>query len=128
MFKISKKLILISVLTVLFILPLVISAVEFNVSGTGMPQQNVNLIPQIVRLINNIFNYLIWPFVVTVVIILFIMAGFAFITAAGEPGKLDTAKKFLIWALIGVVVIIVAFSIVITIQSILNLSSTPPNP
>jgi len=68
----------------------------------------------------NILNYVVWPIVITIVIIFFIMAGFKFLMAKGDPNELATARRFLIWAVAGVIVIILSFSIVSTIRITLN--------
>jgi len=48
-------------------------------------------------------------------------AGFLFITARGEPAQLQTAKKILLYAIIGIAVAILAFSIITISKAILGL-------
>jgi NAD/NADP transhydrogenase beta subunit len=43
---------------------------------------------------------------------MFIVAGILFLTSMGDPGKLATARAAVIWAVVGVVVAIIAFSII----------------
>jgi len=40
--------------------------------------------------------------------VFFIIGGFYFLTAAGDPGKFQTAKNIFLWTAIGVVVIVLA--------------------
>lgn len=44
--------------------------------------------------------------------IMIIIAGFYFITAMGEPEKINAAKKIILWTLIGLLVVICAKGIV----------------
>lgn len=62
-----------------------------------------------------------WPVVVTVVVIFFVLAGFKFLTAQGNPEELKIARRFLIWGVVGVIVIILSFSILISIRITLGL-------
>lgn len=47
-----------------------------------------------------------------VAVICFLVAGVLFLTAAGDPGKLTIARAAFIWGIVGVVVGILAFSII----------------
>lgn len=73
-------------------------------------------------IINNIIQIVVWPVFITAVVVMFIWAGFKFLTAQGEPGKITEARKALIWAVVGVAVGIVAFSAYATIKYILGIS------
>lgn len=42
------------------------------------------------------------------VVVLFIVAGILFLTAQGEPEKLETARKALIWGAVGTAIIAIA--------------------
>ncbi len=72
-------------------------------------------------IINRLLNIVVWPIFVAVVFLMFIWAGILFVTAHGDPTKVSTAKKTVIWAVIGVVVGVLAFSAVETIKAILGL-------
>jgi len=113
----KKKLNLLLSLIVLTGLPNLVFA-QFDVGSTPQPSNQGNyIIPSL--LINNIFNYIIWPVLVGVVIVLFIAAGIKFFTAKGEPGELETARRFLIWGVIGTIIIVLSTSIVLTIKTLL---------
>ena len=43
-----------------------------------------------------------------VIVIMFIFAGFMYLTARGEPGKIQIANKTILWATIGVGVLVLA--------------------
>ena len=63
----------------------------------------------------------IWPIVVGVIIIMFIVAGFEFLTAQGDPSKVARARQAVIWGVVGVFVILLAFSIIFIVQNAFNL-------
>lgn len=54
----------------------------------------------------------LWKFFVAFAMISFVIAGIYFLTAQGQPDKIDTAKRFVLWGVIGIIVAILAFSIV----------------
>ena len=109
----NKKLVTICALVALSTLPLSVFAV-FNVGNTTQPVQDQEINP--VDLINNVINKILWPVAVFIVVVLFIIAGFIYLTAHGEPGKIATANKAVAWGVVGVIVIAVAFSIIATIN------------
>lgn len=74
----------------------------------------------VMQIIDNLRNKVIWPVFVGAIVIMFIFAGFKFATAAGDPSKIQTAKKAVAWAVVGVVVGIAAFSAEKIIRTILN--------
>jgi hypothetical protein len=56
-----------------------------------------------ITLIKDIVNWVFWFLLVTAVIFI-VMAGFMFVTAQGDPAKVNTARNFVLYALIGVAV------------------------
>ncbi|OGZ64039.1 MAG: hypothetical protein A3A98_03790 [Candidatus Staskawiczbacteria bacterium RIFCSPLOWO2_01_FULL_40_39] len=82
-----------------------------------VPDTNPNL--DVVGIFNAIFNF-IWPFFIGFAVIMFIVAGFQFLTAQGEPGKVTQARNSLIWGAVGVAVGVLAFSIPFVIRNQLN--------
>ncbi|MEK7080594.1 MAG: hypothetical protein AAB925_02045 [Patescibacteria group bacterium] len=53
-------------------------------------------------------------------VIMIIVAGILFLTSAGSPERIGTAKKALIYAIVGIVIALTAGAIVITLKSILG--------
>ena len=65
-------------------------------------------------LVNNIINAtlnLIWILLVIFAIIMFIVAGFQFLSARGEPEEIKKAQQSMLWGAVGMVVAIIAFSV-----------------
>jgi len=52
--------------------------------------------------------------------IMYIIAGYRFITAAGDPQKVDTAKKMVLWTSIGLAVATAVYGIIDLIKIILG--------
>ncbi len=74
------------------------------------------------QIITNLMDFIVWPIFVGAVVIMFVWAGFLFVTANGDPTKISTARKAVLWAVVGVVVGLVAFSIINVIYDILFFS------
>ena len=69
------------------------------------------------ELINAIIDFL-WMFGIAVVPMVIIIAGYFFITSAGDPAKVSQAKKMVLYALIGLLIIGMAKGIVTLIQEV----------
>ena len=63
----------------------------------------------------------VWVVAAGVAVIMFVAAGLLFLTAQGDSAKLKTARAAALWGVAGVVVIILAFSIINIVQTSLNL-------
>lgn len=68
--------------------------------------------------LNNLLNIVVWPVFFGVSIIMFVWAGILFLTAQGEPDKLTSARKAVIWGIIGIFIAILGFSITNIISTI----------
>ncbi|MFA6190394.1 MAG: hypothetical protein WC711_02675 [Candidatus Staskawiczbacteria bacterium] len=65
-------------------------------------------------------EWAIWVIFAFIVLVCFVIAGIFFLTAMGDPAKLKIAKSALIWGIAGVVVGIVAYSILWIIGGVLT--------
>lgn len=74
---------------------------------------NVDSITEFVQLI---INKIVLPIGSVVVVIVFIYAGFLFVTSQGNETKLETAKSTFWWAVIGSAILLGAFVITSIIQ------------
>ena len=101
--KINKKLIIFSALTILFISPIIVMAVPGVFSGT--------LEGAVANVLITVENIL-WSVAVAYIIIMFVVAGFKFLTAQGDISKVAEARNAVIWGLVGATVILLAWSIV----------------
>jgi len=77
----------------------------------------------IVDIIESIIIYA-WRAFVFITVVFFILAGISFLTAKGDPTKIETAKRFVIWGTVGIVATLIGFSMVAILNNTLNPSSS----
>ena len=106
----NKKLIALSNLAALLALPAV--ALAFN---AGNVPNSVSTLT-VENIIDVIFS-IIWPVTVAFAIIAFIVAAYLFMTAQGDPAKVQAARNAVLWGIVGVVVALLAFSIPFIIRN-----------
>lgn len=116
----SKKIALFFLVTMIWVAPFSVFAAEF---GTP-PAIQTNPIDSsyIGNLIGKILD-VIWIAFIAFAIIMFIVAGFQFLAAQGEPEGVGKARKFVLWGIIGVAIAVAAFSIPFFIRN--NMPTVP---
>lgn len=62
----------------------------------------------------------IWIFFVGIAVVMFVVSGILFLTAQGDPAKLQIARSSVYWGLAGIVVAIVAYSIITIVGNLLK--------
>jgi len=107
----SKKPAVLFLIIILFALPFVAGALDFP-SLTAKQDFNVTLA------LDGVIN-IVWQIFLGVSILMFIIAGFMFVTGHGDPAKTGAAKQAVIYGVIGIIVAILAFSIATIISNIL---------
>ena len=108
----NKKIIASSVSAILLSLPAIVFA--------ALPLPGVvggNLTGLVDFIIDNVVLFILWSIAVAFVIIMFVIAGFKYLTAQGDPSKISEANKAVIWGLAGALVILVAYSIVSLVRT-----------
>ncbi len=98
----NKKLIISFATVALFIFP----AISLAVALIPPP----GLIPSFGGIFDAIFS-LLWPIFAAYAVIMFIVAGFKFLTAQGDPQDVQGARDAVIYGAVGVALGILAFSI-----------------
>lgn len=73
----------------------------------------------IIRTLNNIKD-IIGTILGVVVVIIFIWAGVTFVTAEGDPTKLEKAKNRVLYGIIGIIVALLAGGILLLIQNVMT--------
>lgn len=76
--------------------------------GTGKTYADVT---SVTSLVIRLINWFAWG-ISAVSVVIGLYAGFLFITARGETAQLATAKKTLLYAVIGIAVAVMSFSII----------------
>jgi uncharacterized membrane protein YjjP (DUF1212 family) len=74
--------------------------------------------------LGNIINWIFTIAIIGIGPIMYIVAGFRFITAAGDPEKINTAKKMALWTSIGLMLAILSKGIIVLIGEILGVEIT----
>lgn len=103
----NKKIIALLALVALFASPTMVFA---ELSDGAIPSTPTGSIEDFLDLLDPILN-LMWQIFIALAFIMILIAAFLFITANGDPGKLQSARQALIWAAVAVGVGLVAFSI-----------------
>lgn len=78
--------------------------------STGVPVTD-KPVTDVAATIINLVNWFAW-FISLVSVVMGLYAGFLFITARGETAQLSTARKTLMYAIIGIAVAVFSFSII----------------
>jgi len=71
-------------------------------------------------LVKAIINDFLIPVGITVAGIMFVIAGALFVTSAGDPEKVRTARRVMIYTAVGLAVILLASGLIAVLQSILG--------
>jgi len=109
----KTKITLIS-LSILLLPVMALAQMETNApGGTGA---SIGSLRQIVHSIENAMGMVFGG----IAVIMFLVAGILFLTAGGTPEKVQAARSAFIWGIAGVVVGIVAFSIVAIVSSFIH--------
>ena len=92
-----------------------------NSSDAGNANESFYTPTGIATIITDVVNWFSW-IVALASVVMGLYAGFLFITARGEPAQLKTARGTLLWAVIGVAVAVLAFSIIAITKAIFTLT------
>lgn len=103
-------------LSLLSVALLLLPAAMITAASSILPEDPSPLIVAILTMANNLTQTIAGGFI----IIMIVFAGFKYLTARGNPQQVHEANKALIWALAGVAVIILAWSIVAIIANTLG--------
>jgi len=109
---------LIPVLLISFFAPFMVEGYIVRIEN---PLQAKNFWELIDKIVDFIFNISLW-----IAPTIIIVAGYYFITAMGQPEKIITAKKIIIWTLIVLVIVFSAKGLIKLFQDIFEVG--PPTP
>ena len=82
----------------IFFLSTILSVLPFLASADEAPTSVIK------EIFTRFTDYIVWPIFNGVVIIMFLYAGFKYLTAKGDPSKVEEANKAILWAVVGVAV------------------------
>mgnify|MGYP001595362602 CR=1 FL=1 len=111
----TKKIVYIG-LAVILLLPLVVFGQLTGPGGRGIDISNQSMV---VIILTNIFDFLFY--IISFLAALFLIyAAYVYLTAAGDAEKVTTAKNIILYAIIAIVIALIAWSLPKLIESILT--------
>ena len=78
---------------------------------------------QVLQLVTRITNW-IFTFLIAVVVIMVLISGFLFVTAGGNPDTQTKARNFLIYALVGFAVGMIARGVIALVSAVIGRSAS----
>ena len=94
----------------------VLALAQMEVIAPGGPGSEIGSLQQIIHDVENAAGLVFG----CLAVICFLFAGIRFLTAGGEPEKVQTARAAFMWGIAGVVVGIIAFSIIAIVGSVIG--------
>ena len=110
--KLAISLISLSIL----LLPIAAAAQMSGIANGGLANTSVSSLGSLVNAIENAAGLVFG----CIAVICFVVAGILFLTAGGAPEKIQAARSAFLWGVAGVVVGIIAFSIIAIVGSMMN--------
>jgi len=93
-----------------------LSMLVLPILALAQPSVQVGSLQEIVTSIENAM----WIIFGGIAVIAFVVAGILFLTAGGAPEKIATARSAFIWGIAGIVVGIIAYSIIAIVSSVIS--------
>jgi len=117
-----KKLSLISLITIMVVvlLPVVVKAQGTPPSPTiGVTIPNPLGTESFIDLINRVIDFLL-KVAVPLAALVILYAGFLFLTAGGNEERVKSAKRAFLWAVVGIIILMIARGMVTLIKTIIT--------
>jgi len=90
-----------------------------------VPSGTVTTYSGVVGIINTIGNWM-FGLLLALAVIFLLYAAFLYLTAAGDSAKTDKAKDIIIYAIVAIVVAVLAKGIIMVAQSLVGVTPTTP--
>jgi len=81
----------------------------------------------VIRLLPTIIKW-VFGFLIGIVVLMIIIAGYLFVTGGGNPEQIGKARNFLMYALIGLAIAVLSRGLVALVQMIIGQPSGVPGP
>ena len=88
----------------------------FPVVTAAQPGELTIPISDVILSLLLIVQNILWMIAVTFTIVMFVLAGFQYLTAKGDPSKIQDANKSIIWGSAGATVIVLAWSVISVVR------------
>ncbi len=107
-------------ITTLFTLPAALAAGKSDTSGDGPTLTSpLGSGSTIYTLINNIVNFLI-TLSVSIALIMVLYGAFQILTSGGKPDQVKTGRQTIVYALVGLVIVIIAKGLIGVVESVVG--------
>ncbi len=90
-----------------------------NADETGVTITNPITSNDFISLLGEIINWLFW-IAIPITSLMIVFAAFQLLTSGGDPQKVATAKKMIIWALVGLTIIYLSGALVDLLKNLLG--------
>jgi hypothetical protein len=94
-----------------------------NITSCGTSTGGPSTVAELVKFLSTITSWLFFA-LIFMAIVFIIIGGFTYVSSKGDPKAIATAKNYIIYALIGVAVGVLAKSLVLLVCNILNSGSS----
>jgi len=101
------------------ILPIRVLAVEPIVIENPLESESFE------ELLNTIVTFISWIATIAIAPIMIMIAAFFLLTAGGDPKRVDTARRIILWTVIGLAIILFAKGLISVLKQIIGVS--PPS-
>ncbi len=112
--SILKKSVFVFGLSMMLLAPLAMA--QFDVPSDSLPAPRFQTYGGAISLIEKAANWLLYV-VIALAVIFIIYAGFLYLTSGGDEKKTETAKKYIIYAIIGIAIALLARGIVLLVRN-----------
>ena len=99
------------------LLLLSVAVVPFAVVAVTLPTEPTGGITDVAGIFTAVAS-IIWPIAMGVAFIVFLVAGILFATSGGDPEKVKTARDYVLYGVVGIVVAILAYSLVTIVSGV----------
>lgn len=117
-----KKMFMYAFAAMLVLAPVAVSA-QWASSGSALTTGSGLQSNSVASILTTILNWLLY-LLTAIAVIGFVVSGILYITAAGDEGKVEKAKNFMTYSIIGIIVALIGLVVVRTISNIIATSGS----
>ena len=128
-----KKIFLLISIGALTLLPVSVLAAQIIDGGAGKVEcppgqiciENPLEAESFEELLNTIVTFISWIATIAIAPLMIMIAAFYLLTAGGDPKRIDTARRIILWTVIGLAIILFAKGLISVLKQIIGVS--PPS-
>lgn len=119
--KLNNKKVISAIVLGMAILPLLAAAQGTGITGAVQTPNVGFTFTQLVKVLNTVVSWIFTVFLIVAVIFV-IIAAFSYLTSGGDPEKIKTASKQLVFAAVAIAVALLSVSIRFIVQDLLGIT------